>query len=665
MRMRTLTTATTLAVLFSSAALAATPAAADSTKILPVKSAGDIVVDGVHQRVFVSDPYQGKVVATDYSGSVVGSVTSLPGVTGLQLSADSGTVYAASPGADAIVAIDTTTVTESTRYATGDGTDPAHLALAGGKLWFGYGTAEHGHIGSLDLSGTDPVVTLDQDPDTDYPGAPLLAATPGAPNTLAAAAPEYYNSWLGVYDVATGTATRTARYGGSTGSLGSTSDLALTPDGSRLITANPGNQHHVWKTSDLTPLSGYTTEYHPSSVAIADDGTVAAGTDAPYDPSLYMFNPGTTTPVREYTWPDTDNISGYDELGNANLAWEPGTGAGRLFALTHNYNSVYTLRVLTDSTKSKPALTVDAPATATRTKSLTVKGTLTATLPLPAGTPLQVTRTDLESPNGKSLGTKSLGTGGKFSFTDTPPAGGKVTYTVTYAGDAQHTSAKASDTVAVSRAKPTLTINNNGKVYSYGKDVKFTAHLGTTYKNRTVEIWADPFGSDKPKKLVKSGRVNSDGNLSAWLDLKRDTKVTAKFAGDSRYQPRSASSTVGARVSVSTSLSNNYKSVYTWGHTYAFFHKSKDPLTTTKMTYYPGRQQRLEFQVYYQGRWYDGDPMYFPLGSDGVSKVRMTGDHSQDVGWRFRLRSSYYNATSGDNVNSTTHGAWKYLTFTN
>jgi hypothetical protein len=310
-------------------------------------------------------------------------------------------------------------------------------------------------------------------------------------------------------------------------------------------------------------------------------------------------------------------------------------------------------------------LTVNAPTTAPRAKALTVTGKLTSGLALPAGTPLQVTRTDMESPNGKSLGTKPLGTGGTFSFTDTPPAGGKVKYTVAYAGDAQHTTAKASDTVDVSRAKPALTINNNGKVYSYGKDVTFTAHLGTTYKNRTVEIWADPFGSDKPNKLVKSGKVNSHGNLYVTLDLKRDTKVTAKFAGDARYQPRSVSSTVGAKVSVSTSVSGHYKAKSAWGHTYYFFHKSKNPLITTKMPYYPGRKQKFEFEVYYQGRWYPGDPAYFALGTSGVSKVTITGNHSQDVGWRFRVRSSYINGSSGDTVNSTTHGAWKYLTFTN
>src|SRR5689334_9858239 len=97
-RKRSLTAATTLAVLFSSAALAVTPAFADSSQILPVRTTGDIVVDAVHQQVFVSDPLNGKIVVTDYAGRVVKQLTtSLSGVTGLELSADSGTLYAAVP----------------------------------------------------------------------------------------------------------------------------------------------------------------------------------------------------------------------------------------------------------------------------------------------------------------------------------------------------------------------------------------------------------------------------------------------------------------------------------------------------------------------------------------------------------------------------------------
>lgn len=112
-------------------------------------------------------------------------------------------------------------------------------------------------------------------------------------------------------------------------------------------------------------------------------------------------------------------------------------------------------------------------------------------------------RTDLQSPSGHGDRLKADGT---YSFVDTLPAGGKVTYTLKYAGDTAHASGTGS--VNVSRATTTLTLNNNGKVYSYGAGVTFTAHLSTTYKNRKVETWADPSGSDKPNTLVKSGTVN-------------------------------------------------------------------------------------------------------------------------------------------------------------
>ncbi|MGH1555731.1 Ig-like domain-containing protein [Streptomyces sp. L7] len=62
---------------------------------------------------------------------------------------------------------------------------------------------------------------------------------------------------------------------------------------------------------------------------------------------------------------------------------------------------------------------------------------------------------------------------GTYSFADTPPAGGTVTYKVTYAGDAGHAAVSASDKVSVSRAATSLSLNNNGKLYSYGADVKF------------------------------------------------------------------------------------------------------------------------------------------------------------------------------------------------
>ncbi|MFD3835856.1 Ig-like domain repeat protein [Streptomyces sp. NPDC058642] len=652
--MRSLTAATTLAVLFSSAVLTATPASADATRSLPVKQAADIVVDGVHQRVFVSDPSNGKIVVTDYAGNVTRQLTGLPGVVGLELSADSGTLYAAVRDADAIVAFDTATDTETARYSAGDG--PLSVALAGGRLWFGYGSAGEGNIGSVDFSGEQPVVTLAQEGNLWYSG-PMLDAAPGA-DTLIAGAIGQSPVALASYDVSTGTPTRTAYSTEAGSNLG---DLQVTPDGQDVVVASGAPyRHQVFKTSDLTANGSYASDAYPNSVAIAPDGAVAAGISGWYEPDVYVYKPGGTTSVREYDFPNTGTSSAGDELSDSGLAWAP--DGSRLFAVTSNDEGVYSLRVLEAPTKAVTAIAVDAPATATRAKKLTVKGTVTSKVALPAGAQLTVTRTDLESPNGKALAAVTVKADGTYSFTDTPPAGGKVKYTVRYAGDADHAARSGSDTVDVSRAKTTLTLNNNGKVYSYGQDVKFTAHLGTTYKNRKVEIWADPFGGDKANKLVKSGTVNSSGNLSVTLDLKRDTKVTAKFAGDARYAPKSVSSTVGAKVKVSTAVSKHYKTKYTWGHTYHYFKKSVNPVFTTTMTAYPDRKQRMAFEFYYNGTWYDLGSEYFALGSAGISKVELTGEH--ETGYRMRVRSSYINSSSGDTVNSTTHGAWKYFIFT-
>ncbi|MEU9340434.1 Ig-like domain repeat protein [Streptomyces sp. NPDC048278] len=656
MRMRTVTAATTLAVLFSSAALAATPAFADTSALLPIKSTGDIVVDGAHQQVFISDPSNGKIVVTDYAGNVVRQLTTnLSGVNGLELSADSGTLYAAVRDLDAIAVIDTATDTETTRYTVGD--KPRSIALAGGKLWFGYGGAAEGNIGSVDLAGDQHTVTLDQD--NSWYSAPILDAAPGT-DILVAGDQDTSPASLTSYDVSSGAAAQLAhiRTDGS-----DVSDLQVTPDGKDVVVASGAPYYHqVYRTSDLNEDGKYTTTAYPNSVAIAPDGTVAAGSFAWYDPDLYIFHPGSSEAVRSYDFPNTGHSSGADTLAPAGLAWAP--DGSRLFAVTANDADVYSLREYDTPGRAATTVTVNAPATATRAKQLTVTGTVSSTVPVPADEQLTVTRTDLDSPNGKALPAVTVKADGTYSFTDTPPAGGKVTYKVSYAGDAGHTAASAKDTVDVSRAKPTLTLNNNGKVYAYGKDVKFTAHLGTTYKNRTVEIWADPFGSDKPSKLVKSGKVDSHGNLSVVLDLKRDTKVTAKFAGDARWQPRSVSSSVGAKVSISMSVSRQYKSKKAWGQTYFYFHKTKNPLFTTKMPYYGGRSQRFDFQVYYQGTWYSDTSQYFALATSGVSQVEFTGNHKEDVGWRFRVRSDYINGTSGDTVNSTTYGAWKYFTFT-
>jgi hypothetical protein len=652
--MRTLPAATALAVLFSSAVLTAAPASADTTGTIPVRSADDTVVDGVHQRLYFSDSYLNKIVVTDYTGKVVTQLTGLTQVRDLELSPDSGTLYAAVYGADKIVAFDTATLTQTAEYPTGDRTIPSRLSYADGKLWFGYGDQWDSGLGSVDLTGETPTVTLDLAAGHDFASPPELYADPDNPGTLLALDAHISSGPIVVYDISSGTPV--IRVSADKG--GFYHDAALTPDGQNVVVAGPGNRALTeYRLSDLEQVRTFPVPSEPETVSIAPDGTVAAtvlDTDDIGDTYVFSSDPGRPASVR-----------------NLSHSWMPWFGhsmnwsadGGKLFVVSEGGdNDSSTFNVVDEPRKYVATLKVDAPATATRAKSLTVKGSLVSALALPAGTPLTVTRTDMESPNGKSLGTKSLATGGTFSFTDTPPAGSKVTYKVTYAGDATHAPATASDTVDVSRATPTLTLNNNGKLYAYGKDVAFTAHLGTTYKNRTVEIWADPFGSDKPKKLVKTGTVNSSGNLAVTLDMTRDTTVTAVFKGDARYAPRSVKSTAYAKAKVSTSLSKHYKTGKIGTTTYYYFHKNTDVISTTTMNYYNGRKQRLDLQVYSQGKWYTGATEYFKLGTNGKSVVNL--GHSGKSGIRARVRSSYINSSSGDTVNSTTHGAWKYFVFT-
>ncbi|MEU0383774.1 Ig-like domain-containing protein [Streptomyces chartreusis] len=665
MHRRTLSAATALAVLFGSVTLVAAgagSAAADSSALLPVKSTGDIVVDGVHQRVFISDPTAGQVVVTDYAGQVVGTVGSLPGVHGLELSPDSGTLYAAVHDADAVVAIDTATATEARRWSTGQGGGPAYVALAGGKLWFSYGASGNGNIGSFDPGAADTGVTLGQDTGRTFYEAPILDASAGAPGTLVAGAPGQSPVELAVYDVSSGTATRTA-YAfdpGSTGG-GNLQDLAVTPDGKDVVTASGAPYYQaVYKLTDLSADGKYVTNTYPNAVDIAPNGDVAAGTDSSYDPDVHVFKQGVSTPLKQYDLPDTGTSGDSDLLAPAGLAWAP--DESRLFAVSRNGSDVYALRVFDAPTKTSTTLTANAPATATRAKSLTLTGTLSSSAAFPSGTTVSVTRTDDESPSGKPLGTATVAADGSYSFTDTPPAGGKVTYTITYAGDADHAGTTASASTAVVKTATTLTLTGNGKVYDYGRDVTFTAHLGTTYKNRTVEIWADPYGSDKPSTLVKKGTVNSAGDLSATIHLTRDTKVSAKFTGDTRYAAKTVTNSVYTRVKISTSLSGSYKSATAWNQKYFYFRQSKDPVHNTTMSMYPGRTYQLQVQRYADGAWHTTATEYFAL--DRYGKDAATLDGTPPVGPRFRIRSSYIDPKSGDNVNTTTYGAWKYFVFT-
>ncbi|WP_406451961.1 hypothetical protein OG782_17410 [Streptomyces sp. NBC_00876] len=421
---------------------AGTATAEETGVALPSASFRDIAVDGVHDRVFVSDPAGGTIVVTDYAGEVVQQITAEEGAAGLVLSADSTKLYVALSTAGAIAEIDTATLTETRRYPTGADTEPQNLAMAGGKLWFGYTVAGAGGIGSLDVASSAPEAALVPSGRYWY-YAPSLATSPADPNVLVAGEEGVSPASLAVYDTAAGDLQkRTERSFISSPSISYLNDFAVTADGqSVIVAANNPSDHLVVRLSDLSSNGSYSSWQFPNAVAVAADGTVATGADGDF---VKTYRPGATWPAfREYV---------VNDLQRDGLAWAP--DENRLFAISgFSYGSAPTLHVLPDAGKLDTTLSLQAPATSPRGKDLTVTGQLWAAgEPFPAGTAVEVTRTDAANPAGTPVGTFPVSTTtGEFTITERPRATGDITYSATYKGDGGHLPATARATVTITK----------------------------------------------------------------------------------------------------------------------------------------------------------------------------------------------------------------------
>ncbi|MFF5476871.1 hypothetical protein ACFY5C_05935 [Streptomyces sp. NPDC012935] len=433
--------------------LGTTAAAADTSSPLPISSYRDIAVDAAHQQVFLSDPFGDSVLVTDYTGQVVKQISGADGAWGFALSSDSRTLYVALRDAGAIAAIDTVTLQETARYDTGTGAGayagPTSLALAGGRVWFGYSLDTwRGALGSLDLRGAQPVVTRGQGLDM-FRGSPRLAAAPQDPNTLVAAESDGNAAAVAVYDVSTGRAdTRVQRVDPGPDGCESLQDLALTPDGRQVVLAcAAAHYHQVLRTADLADDGIQTTNWSPTAVAIAPDGTTAAGVYGPSWSDVQLFAQGDST---AYTAWDFQAPSEYADttLLPGGLAWAP--DGSRIFAVTETSgSSSLTLQVL-NHPQVATTVTVQAPASSPRNQQLTLTGKLVAPVGFGAGTTVDIWR--LDDPmagEGTLIGSATVAADGTFHYTDQPKAKGEVQYTVQYYGDARHAYAYGSVTVNV------------------------------------------------------------------------------------------------------------------------------------------------------------------------------------------------------------------------
>lgn len=274
---------------------------------LPIAHFAHMVVDAPHGHLFISGGAgTDGILVTDLDGGNPTMISGEPGATGLTLSDDGSALYAALPDQDAIAAINTENLTESARYGTGAGTHPDSLAVAGGTLWFGYGTAGVGGIGSVDGAGT---VTLRQDSGS-WAAAPMLATTPTPSRVLAAAVQTGDTSAFVTYRAEGGALTRQAAKALPVPDL---SDFAVTADGLHLaVPSFQGATANRYRTSDLAVDGRFAMGVYGKAVAVAPDGTMASG-----DRGFVTFPETGEGYYTEYSYARELNSAAHD------LAWAP------------------------------------------------------------------------------------------------------------------------------------------------------------------------------------------------------------------------------------------------------------------------------------------------------------------------------------------------------
>jgi hypothetical protein len=278
---------------------------------------------------------------------------------------------------------------------------------------------------------------------------------------------------------------------------------------------------------------------------------------------------------------------------------------------------------------------------------------------LPEGLEFTVTRTDLASPSGASLGTLTTDARGFVVLNDTPQVGGPLRYTFSYAGSAELAGISFSTSYEIPRNATSLRLDKHNTVNAYGSTVTLTATLGSTHSNRVVEIWARPYG--QAERLVRKAAVDSTGKVTTAVKLTRNTWVTARYAGDARFAPATQQVNLWTRVGIDTKLGRHYRTAKIGSTTYRYFRKSVKPLVTHTVTPWRGRKVRTVIEAYRGGKWELWSGRITKIDAEG--KTSFTFRPAPKAGQRFRVRAEF-TADERDTANYRTIGAWTYFIFT-
>lgn len=505
--------------------VAACPSAFGATRTqLPFSSFADMVVDGTNGHVFVSGgPTASAVTVLDFNGAIVQTITGEQGATGLALDESTGTVYVALQNASAISEIDTTTLTETSRFATTGMSAPRWLALAGGRIWFSYNCNNSGGVGSAALDGTDLQSELGS-------ASSCNTFATSATDANALAGSDVGGSSVSLYNVSSGSPVVT----GSSFSPGGSANIAqllFNPDGSDLFIAS-GSPYSVqsFSVADFTLSGAYATGPYPNAVALSDDGAyVAGGADAYYNPDVFVFDSATGEAIRQWNFGD-----GYTLLPGA-LAFSP--DASRLFAVTKNpATGKADFRAL-----GSPTL-APAPTNATLSASVSTVNyggyvKLTAHLTGTSG-PVSFYATPYLGTK-KLVGTVALNGSGNASLS--VKATRKTTYTAEYDGDDTHAACASPGRVVSVRARTTVALSGfygrsgSYKLYHFRTTPHVRGTVAPNHAGSALKFVAQRYGAGA-WRTATTGTFTIQSTGSAYAVLLRTTRgsyrVRAVFAGD-------------------------------------------------------------------------------------------------------------------------------------
>jgi hypothetical protein len=370
-----------------------------------------------------------------------------------------------------------------------------------------------------------------------------------------------------------------------------------------------------------------------------------------------VYLPGASSPVNQYPSPGSQEYLVSDGLGFS-------ADGSALYAVYQDVAATdsFFLRVYQDPTVTASAITLAGPAKVVRGHSVTISGKLALIVGQPpAGSQVTITRT-LAGSSMVATWTRTVASNGAFSLTDTPPDLGTYTYKAAYTGTATLQAATSSRALTVTKIPSSLRLAASRGTVNYRAQVKVTAHLGRTYNGRTVRIYARVFGTKTPR-LIKTGRTRSDGDLTITYRPTRSTMFSATFAGDSKYQPASASRRVYVRSRVTQQIKGYYATETLGSTQYREYHGSGTLTSTVAVTpHQKGGCVAFEVQEYYQGSW-QANVMSAcrVLGSSSKTSVkyRLKGA----VGGQFRIRGDF-NRKSSDITNKNADSAWAYFRVT-